>query len=144
MKSLLTLILTASLAHSATIISSTVTQTGNTFRYEYRASAKVSKHDISNITIPVCDAFDEFGDDCFKLERKTTTLKFDSIKPEGEEFVFGFSSYFAPVTGLIAIKAGRETHYAPAHHPASCVPEPSSFLLSALFFTLPLTCLRRR
>jgi hypothetical protein len=137
MKSIIyTLLLTASLAHSATIISSTVTHVGDVFRYTYRAQSQVGKHDISNITIPVCDAFDEFGDDHFTLDRKPGSLKFDSIRPAGPEFVFGFSSYGPPVTGPVAIKAGRETHYAPAYHPPTCVPEPSALFLAFGFLIL--------
>jgi hypothetical protein len=136
MKSILLLLITATLAHSATIISSTVTPIGDVFRYTYRAQSQVGKHDISNITIPVCDAFDEFGDDRFTLDRKATTLKFDSIRPDGPEFVFGFSSYHAPVTGPVAIKAGRETYYAPAYHPPTCVPEPSALFLAFGFLIL--------
>lgn len=130
MKFTLSLLLTASLANAATIISSTVTPIGDVFRYTYRAQSQVGGHDISNITIPVCDAFDEFGDDRFKLERKLGTLKFDSIRPDGEEFVFGFSSHFPPVTGPVAIKAGWTTHYAPAYHPPCSVPEPRALFLA--------------
>jgi hypothetical protein len=143
MKYIYTLLLTASLAHSATIISSTVTHVGDVFRYTYRAQSQVGKHDISNITIPVCDAFDEFGDDRFTLDRKPTTLKFDSIRPDGPEFVFGFSSNHAPVEGPVAIKAGRETYYAPAYHPPTCVPEPSALMFCAVFFAVALTIRRR-
>jgi hypothetical protein len=138
MKYIYTLLLTASLAHSATIISSTVTHVGDVFRYTYRAQSQVGKHDISNITVPVCDAFDEFGDDKFQLDRKAGSLKFDSIKPEGEDFVFGFSSHHAPVEGVVAIKAGRTTHYAPAYHPpcSPTVPEPRGLLLAFGFLIL--------
>jgi hypothetical protein len=135
MKSILLLLATATLAHSATIITSTVTPIGDVFRYEYRASSQVGKHDISNITIPVCDAFDEFGDDHFTLDRKATTLKFDSIRPDGPEFVFGFSSHYPPVEGVAVVKAGRIILGEAVRHPA-CVPEPSALFLAFGFLIL--------
>jgi hypothetical protein len=135
MKSLLLLFITATLAHSATIISSTVTPIGDVFRYTYRAQSQVGKHDISNITIPVCDAFDEFGDDHFTLDRKATTLKFDSIRPDGPEFVFGFSSHHGPVEGVAVVKAGRIILGEAVRVPA-CVPEPSALFLAFGFIIL--------
>jgi hypothetical protein len=135
MKSLLLLLITASLAHSATIITSTVTPIGDVWKYTYRAQSQVGKHDISNITIPVCDAFDEFGDDRFTLDRKATTLKFDSIRPDGPEFVFGFSSHHPPVEGVAAVKAGRIILGEAVRHPA-CVPEPSALFLAFGFLIL--------
>lgn len=112
---------------SATIISTTVTQTGGVFHYSYVVPKKIQGVDVLGVTIPLCDGkaiFDQYG-------IGNVTMSGDSIRfaPNGEDVTFGFSSLLRPDTGKAFIETAKEDYTATIRRPSCVAPEPSVFLL---------------
>lgn len=140
------------LTTSNSIISTTVTLTGNLYRYEYAMSSKPldGKHEVSHVTISLCDSdsvFDAFSNCKITIEITDTSFKFDSIVPSGPTFIFGFYSNFAPEVNFAQVKASRDIAsfeiLAPSCSLTPVVPEPSSAILLSFIFAGAFTKRRR-
>ena len=128
-----------------TYLDSSVTFDGTLYHYSYVSDSKIGKKDISNITIKLCDPtsiFNIYSDDSFESLFETERFKFDSIQPEGDDFVFGFYSYYPPTLSNAAIKSSTSTYFQTAYVP-SCIPEPTTFALGS-FGLLTLLSRRKR
>lgn len=125
--------------YNSQYINSTVTYENDVYRYEYVADATLNKRDISNITISLSecqDIYDAYGDDPFKIVYEDDLVKFDSIKPKGDTFVFGFFSRFGPQLTHSTIKAANTTYTDSVYAPSCEVPEPTILSLLAGFTIL--------
>lgn len=123
----------------AAVVSSSVVkdEANSVFHYTYTMpSAPLGDNrEISNIEFRLCgpvDFFDLFAAGKYTVEARENQLKFDAITPDGDLFVFGFSSYHSPESGVITLKAGRLVGDATVLVP-SClsIPEPSIALCLA-------------
>ena len=127
-------------------ITTTVTYDGSSYRYQYRADAKINNRDISNITIKLCDhssIYDIFGDDEFDYEFDNGFIKFDDIETSGKDFTFGFYSKNSPAINDAFIKAARNTYNNQILSPACQIPEPNVMSLIFAFGVITLTKRRR-
>lgn len=114
-------------------ISSYVTYDGMYYNYHYIAQSKINNRDISNISIEICDPneiFDIYSDDAFQALFEKDSFKFDSIKPDGEIFVFGFYSENPPSLNTANIKAANASFLQEVYSP-TCVPELGSAILGS-------------
>lgn len=140
-------------AHGATLIStltspkitSTVTFDNGVYNYKYviNRSPLDCRHELSNITINLCDTastFKYYGDDPFNLIKSNKTIKFDSINVKGDTFVFGYYSMNTPTTTTAIIKDCYTSCNDNVLTP-NCIPETSTWLMSLL--TLPLIFKRK-
>lgn len=148
MKTAILILITISAAHSQIVptvglepplITSSIQFDGELYHYEYWTAAKQDGHDISNVTINVCESnslYSIYGDDEFVVEFTNQSIKFDNIAPVGEEFVFGFSSIYSPELSFAYVKAATQTYGSPIYSPSCHVPEPSSALIGVCGLTI--------
>ena len=128
-------------------ITSEVTLADDIYTYRYTVDIRpLSKHEISNITVYLCDPSSitsSYADDSFQFVLGDGFVKFDSIQPEGDTFVFGFSTTAKPENSYAIIKASNQTQTDSVLAPI-CIPEPSLALISSLGMILLLLKRKRQ